>query len=90
MKMKADALSMAIDSMDCILDMRHEMLHAVVGSDTELCKSPDPEVMAAIDQLILTAHQSVKKLSSRARDGRLNLLWTSFVSEQKLLREHKA
>ncbi len=84
--LKADALSMAVDSLICVQDMHHEMMHEILGPDPDACKGPGNEnLRVAILRLVDSASKAVYDLSPRSRDARLNLIWKDFVAEQKRL-----
>jgi hypothetical protein len=74
-------LIMATDARDCLSDMEGDMMFEIAG---ESAFEPfDGELCDAVIDLVYRASESVTKLSPRARQARLNLIWRDFVAEQK-------
>jgi hypothetical protein len=69
-------LIMATDARDCLSDMEGDMMFAIGG---EAAFEPfDSELCDAVIDLVYSASESVTKLSPRARQARLNLIWRDF------------
>jgi hypothetical protein len=80
------ALDMAVDAHDCMRDMHGEMMMEIGG---EASFHPyNEELAAAVFKLISTSAHAVAELSDRARRARLNLIWQTFVAEQRGAKPH--
>ncbi len=81
LSVKINPLAMAVDAHDCMHDMIGEMMEIIGGNG--VFDPYDSELSNAIGDLIFKASDGVFELSDRARVARLNLIWKSFVEEQK-------
>ena len=74
-------LCAAVAIQDSLLEIQGEIMHAIAG---DAAFEPfDDELCAAVEELIYKSTDAVTHLSPRARHARLNMIWQSFVTEQK-------